>query len=119
MQRIITESVDASYSRLEDRLQATAVIPADVEFTVVVNNLSEEFGTDQINFKSKSFKTCLFKNFGTKLRTSRFRGWEIITQKGLAMADTALTHDNVQVLLHYAVQRDSSQWKDFILTHFI
>ena len=33
------------------------------------------------------------------------------------MADTALTHDSDQVLSHYAVRRNSSQSKDFILSY--
>ena len=80
---VITENVDASYSRLEDWLQPTAVIPAGVVFPVVVNKLklSEEFETYQISFISQSLKTCLFKKFVTKPCMSQFRGWEIITLK--------------------------------------
>ena len=78
--------------------------------------LNEEFKTYQINFKSKSFKTYLFKKYGTKLRMPQFRGWEIITLKCVAIVDTALRHDSEQVLSHYAVRQDSSPLKDFTLS---
>ena len=79
--------------------------------------LNEEFETYQISFKSKSFKTCSYKKFGTKLGMPQFRGWEIIALKHLAIVDTALRHDSEQVLSHYAMRRDSSQLKDFILSY--
>ena len=73
--------------------------------------LNEVFETYRINFESKSFKTCLFKKFGTKVRMPQFRGWEIIALKRFAIVDTALKQNSEQV------RRDSSQLKDFILSY--
>ena len=68
------------------------------------------------NYKNYE-KKKLFKKYKTKLRMPQFRGCKVISLQHLAIVDTALSHDSEQVLSHYAVRRDSSQLKDFILTY--